>query len=254
MKKIILYISFIILFLYSLSFTQSIIVDSTTITAVESTINIEEPERNWSLKASCYKIVALDSESVVQSGLGTQVSLYHNNLYLYLSTDLNQLRFAGQDGPDVILWSLGIGVERKIVDHLTLSIDIGWYEPTFKEKGEPQDWDSSPFSEGLLRYLNKFLMPENQGGHPYIPNWEYYSLNYKGGIGGKLNLAFEYSLTQNISFDMTAGYRYLKIYEVIIGADYDGGWDRLGRGGYWAIQQERDFSSFIIGGKLSYKF
>jgi hypothetical protein len=219
-------------------------------------VNANEPESDWALKTSLYKTVALDQESIVQSGSGLQLSLYHNPLpfFVYLSRDTNQVRFAGQGGPDVNFWSLGIGMEHKLGKHLTLAVDVGWYEPKFKEMGEPQGLYSGPFAEGLMRYLNNFLMPENQGVHPYIPNWEYYSLEYKGGIGGKLSLEFEYPITEKIAFEMKAGYKYLKVQEHVVGADYDGGYARLGESGWWTIRHDRDFSSYIIGGVLVYRF
>ena len=198
----------------------------------------------WELRTSVYKTVALDQESIVQSGAGLQVSIHRKSLFLYMSKDVNQVRFAGQGGPDVNFWSLGIGMEHKLGKHLTLAVDVGWYEPKFKEMGEPQGLYSGPFAEGLMRYLNNFLSPENQGVHPYIPNWEYYSLEYKGGIGGKLGLAFEYPITEKIAFEMKAGYRYLKVQEHIVGADYDGG------SGWWTIRYDRDFSAWMIGGVI----
>ncbi len=215
---------------------------------------VDKPESDWALKTFLYQTMPTDSEAIVQTGKGLQISLHRKNLYLYLSRDVNQVRFAGQGGPDVNLWSLGVGMQHRIGKHLNLSVDVGWYEPKFKKMGEPQDWNSSAFSEGLLRYLNKFLAPENQGGHPWIPNWDYYSLKYYGSVGGKLNLSFEQPLTENITFNITAGYRYLKLLENVKGEDYDGGYARLGEAGCWTIRKDRDWSSFIIGGMLEYKF
>ena len=215
-------------------------------------VNASEPD--WQLSANLYKTVASDVESIVQSGAGLQISLSRNSLFLYLSKDVNQVRFAGQGGPGVNLWSAGIGTQHRIGKHLMLSLDAGWYEPRFAEMGEPQDWNSSPFSEGLLRYLNKFLMPENQGPHPYIPNWDYYTLEYHGSIGGKLSLAFEYPITERFSFNMTAGYRYLKLLENVKGQDYDGGYERLGELGCWTVRYDRDFSGWMIGGMFVFKF
>ena len=203
----------------------------------------------WELRTSVYKTVALDQESIVQSGSGLQVSLHRKNIYLYMSKDVNQVRFVGQGGPDVNLWSAGIGMQHILSKYLSLSADVGWYESRFKEMGEPQDYYSSPFAEGLCRYLNNFLMPTNQM-QPYVPNWEYYTLDYHGSIGGKLKLDFEYPITKNISFNMTTGYRYLKLLEHVTGQDYDGGYARLGEAGHWTIKKDRDFSGWIIGGGI----
>jgi len=212
-----------------------------------------EDEKDWKLSTSFYKTIALDQESIVQSGHGVQLSLHRKSLYLYLSKDKNQVRFAGQGGPDICLWSAGIGMQRDLGNHLTLSVDIGWYEPKFPEMGEPQEYMSSPFAEGLGRYLNKFLMPD-AGGQTFYPAWDYYSLEHHGSIGGKINLAFEYPITKRTSFNLIGGYRYLKLLENVRGEDYDGGYARLGEAGCWTIRYDRDFSAWMIGGAFIFEF
>lgn len=206
---------------------------------------------DYSLSANLYKTVASDAESIVQSGAGLQVSLHRKSLFLYLSKDVHQVRFAGQGGPDINLWSAGIGMQHKAGEYLTLSLDVGWYEPKFKEMGEPQIYPySGPFSEGLCRYLNKFLMPD--GGYPA---WDYYTLNYRGAIGGKLNLAFECPITEKTSFEMLAGYRYLKLPENVQGRHY---LDHPGEidwsTNYWTVRYDRDFSAWMIGGAFTFRF
>lgn len=213
---------------------------------------VAETENEWQLSAKLYKTVATDPESILQSGEGIQLSLHRKNLYFYLSKDTNQVRFAGQGGPDVNLWSAGIGTQRIVGEYLILSIDIGWYQAMFSEMREPQIYPTSgPFSEGLCRYLNKFLLPD----YGY-PAWDYYTLDYPhGSIRGKINLTFEYPITEKISFNMTAGYRYLKLMENVQGRhylDHEGtiNWAT----NYWTIRYDRDFSAYIIGGQFNYKF
>ena len=108
-----------------------------------------EAKDNLALKGSYYKTISLDSEAIVQSGYGCQLSLHKNNIYLYLSKDTVPLRFVGQGAIDLNLWSAGIGTQRKIKKHLTLSFDIGLYEPRHSKLDEPQDYYSSAFAEGL---------------------------------------------------------------------------------------------------------
>lgn len=224
------------------------------ITAVNVNANetVDEPDNDWALKTSLYKTVALDPESILQSGSGLQVSLHRKSLYLYLSKDVNQIRFVGQGGPDINLWSAGVGMQHKLGKHLTVSTDIGWYEPKYAEMGKPQDYMSSPFAEGLGRYLTSKVY--DIGGQVFVDDWEFYSLKHYGGIGGKLNLTFEYPITEMLSFNMNAGYRYLKLLENVRGEDYDGGYGRLGEAGCWTIRYERDFSAFMIGGAFVYEF
>lgn len=214
-----------------------------------STVSAED----WSLSVNVYKTVPTDTEAIVQQGYGLQTSLHRKSLFLYLSKDVHQVRFAGQGGPDVNLWSAGIGMQHKAGKHLNVALDVGWYEPYFKENGEPQPYYSSPFAEGLNRYLNNYLMPTNQL-QPYIPNWDYYSLEYHGSIGGKISLAFEYPITKRTSFNLTGGYRYLKLLENVKGADYDGGYARLGEEGCWTIRYDRDFGGWFIGGGIAILF
>jgi len=210
---------------------------------------IANAESDYSLSTKFYKTVASDTESIVQSGAGLQLSLHRKWLYLYLSDDIHQVRFAGQSGPDINLWSAGIGMQHKVGKYLTLSLDAGWYEPKFSEMGERQAYYSSPFAEGLCRYLNQFLMPDT-GDQPFVSNWNYYTLDYQGAVGGKLSINFTYPITDNISFNMTGGYRYLKLLENIKGQDYDGGFERLGEAGYWTVRHDRDFSGWMIGGMV----
>lgn len=202
-------------------------------------------ESDWKLSANIYKTVASDVESIVQSGSGLQISLHRKSLYFYISKDVNQVRFAGQSGPDINLWSAGIGMKRKI-RYLTLSLDVGWYEPRFSKMGEPQPYPDTPFAEGLCRYLNKYLMPDDG-----YPAWDYYSYNLQGAIGGKLGLSFEYPITDWMSFNMTTGYRYLKLLENIQGRNYPGNDPYPG---YWTVRYERDFSGWMIGGSFVVEF
>jgi len=204
---------------------------------------------DWQVKGSHYKTISSDPELIVQSGYGYQLSLHKNNVYLYLSKDTVPLRFGGQGAIDLNLWSAGIGMQRKIKKYLILSFDAGWYEPRHSKLDEPQPYGSSPFAEGLCRYVNKFLIPDDG-----YPAWEYYKLNYFGAIGGELNLEFEYPFTKKMSLNISTGYRYLKLFERVSGEDYDGGWARLGEEGSWQVKKDRDFSSWQIGLNLSYAF
>ena len=203
---------------------------------------------DWQLSASLYRTIISDPESVIQSGSGLQGSIHWKSLLFYISKDENQVRPAGQGGPDINLWSAGIDIERKVGKHLTLSLSAGWYEPVAKWLGKPQIYPESSFSEGLCRELNKFLIPDNG-----YPAWDYYVLNYRGGIGGKLNLNFEYPLTKNISFNMTTGYRFLKLEENIQGRNFSNGndWEAVN---YWTVRYDRDFSGWMIGGAFTFRF
>lgn len=186
----------------------------------------------------------------MQSGSGIQVSLHKKNLFLYLSRDKNQVRFAGQSGPDLYIYSAGIGMEHKINKTLTLSIDVGWYEPAARWFGETQEYPLSSFAEGLCRYLNNYLLPDDG-----YPAWDYYTLNYRGAIGGKINLIFKYPITKNFSFNMTTGYRHLKLQENVQGRHYlDHPGDTDWSTNYWTVRYDRDFSAYMIGGMFVFEF
>ncbi len=208
-------------------------------------------ETDWKLSTDFHKTVASDV-GVVQSGAGLQWSLHRNSLYLYLSKDVHQVRFAGQGGPEIDLWSAGIGVQRTVGEYLTLSCDAGWYEPRFKEMGEPQEYMSSPFAEGLGRYLNAYLYP-GIGGQIFYDQWDYYTLKYLGAIGGKLSLMFEYPIKERLTFNLIGGYRYLKLLENVQGRNWSNG-DDWAATNYWTIRYDRDFSGWMIGGAITFKF
>jgi hypothetical protein len=200
----------------------------------------------WKGEVRTYKTIPAftDSEKVVQSGTGLQVSLHHKNLYAYLSKDTTPIRFAGQSGIDIDLWSVGIGIQQRLNKHFLFSFDAGWYEPKGSGLGVQWTYPDSPFSEGLCRYLNKYLAPDTT--HPV---WDYYTYDLHGAIGGKLNIEFEHEVTDNLVFNIFTGFRYLKMLENVQGHDY--GFDHIG---YWTVRYDRDFSCWQIGMALTYSF
>jgi hypothetical protein len=214
-----------------------------------------EKEKNWKLTASVWQTMPVSDEGIVQTGIGKQLALHYKSFYIYLSKDESPLRFMGQSGPTLEYWSIGPGVERVIGKHLKLFADFGWYEPSFDRMGELIPGNSDPFSEGLCRYMNKYLAPDTS-----YPAWDFYSANYQGGIGAKVGLTFEYPLTSWMTLELNASYRYLKFIENVKGkhdpdhprspgqdADF---WIN----NYWTIKYDRNFSAYMIGGSISIPF
>lgn len=197
---------------------------------------------DWKLSTSVYKTTAMDSEAVVQGGYGLQAALHCNSGYIYASRDVIPIRFGGQRGVDISLWSAGLGIQHKIGKYLSISCDAGWYEPMFEEEGVAQifrleDGTHAPqthLAEGLWLYLNDFWAMNNR-------DWDYYTLNYQGGIGGKLSLSFECPISDWFLFEMTTGYQHLRLIERIRGKDYGNDVS------FWVLKQDRDFSSWTIG-------
>lgn len=198
-----------------------------------STVSAED----WSLSLDIYKVVPTDAEAIVQQGHGLQATLQRKAGYLYVSQDLLPVRFGGQRGVDISLWSAGLGFTHQISEYFTFSCDAGWYEPIFSEEGRQQIVHDKYMAEGLMLYLNDFLALAPR-------QWDYYTLNYHGSIGGKLNVSFSYPMFDWLSLEMAAGYRYLKLTERIRGKDF--GNDVT----YWTIKQDRDFSGWLIGGGI----
>jgi len=210
-----------------------------------------ESKNNWSVSASIYKTMPAnhDPDRVAQSGTGLQASFLYKDVFgLYISKDTTPLRFAGQSGVDLDLKSIGIVFQRKLSEHLTIGLDVGWYEPDFNGMDEPQPYPHSPFAEGLCRQLNKYLWPDQD-----YPAWDYYTLNYHGSIGGKLKLDLKYPITEWLSFDATVGYRYLSLLENIQGRNWSNGNDWAATN-YWTVRYDRDFSSYLIGFNFTVKF
>ena len=198
---------------------------------------------DWKVSVRGYQTIPTDSVGIVQSGTGVQANLYYKLVYLYLSQDRVPVRFSGQRGDDLTISSLGFGVERELVDGLILFCDMGWYEPTFSLEGKDLKLWGEPLSEGLNIYLNQHV--DSRLGYY---EWDFYSLEYAGSIGGKIGLSFQYPLTSKFLAGFTVGFQYLRFHEDVKGRDY--GPYR----GHWEWREDRDFSNYQMGIVLTYQF
>lgn len=204
---------------------------------------------DWKLSTSAHQSISMDAEAIVQQGYGLQAALHRGSGYIYVSQDVMPVRFGGQRGVDISLWSAGLGFTHKISEHFTFSCDAGWYEPVFAEESKPQifrlsDGTHAPqthLAEGLWLYLNDYWAMAAR-------NWDYYTLEYHGSIGGKLNISFSYPVCDWLSLEMSTGYRYLKLIERIRGKDY--GNDTA----FWALKQDRYFGGWLIGAGITIVF
>lgn len=196
---------------------------------------------DWKLSTTAYQSISMDSEAVVQQGYGLQAALHYKSGYFYISDDILPVRFGGQRGVDINLWSAGVGITHKVSDYFTFSCDVGWYEPVFSEEGRQQIIHDTHLAEGLMLYLNDFLALTPR-------QWDYYTLNYHGSIGGKLNLSFSYPVCDWLSLEMATSYRYLQLTERIRGKNFGNDvW-------FWQIRQDRDFSGWLVGGGITILF
>ena len=207
------------------------------------------------MKTSIYKLVSTDSENIIQGGAGFSISAHLDRLFLRVGKDTMGMRWTGQSSPDLNIHNISLGLIHRLGKYLTLSASLGWYDPSFKGMDEPQPYPDSPFSEGLCRYLNFALIPDDS-----YPAWDWYSLKYQGAMGGELNLNFEYPITESWMFELVAGWRYLKLNETIKGHHWDnhllpdGKNNDFWANNYWVIIRERDVGAYTIGATISYKF
>lgn len=209
-------------------------------------ISLANNRSNWKLSASAYQTIPSSSEDVVQSGSGLQALLYYKSTYIYLSRDRIPIRFGGQRGTDIDVWSLGIGFERKLTDRLIMFCDAGWYEPQFRQDGELLKlWGTEHLAEGLNIYLNNKLASASSLGYY---EWDAYSLEYSGSIGGRIGLCFEQPISEHFIFGLSIGYQYLRFSEMVKGKDHNN--DR----GWWEYKHDRDFSNYQMGLKLTWIF
>ena len=200
------------------------------------------------VKVKVHKLIATDSENVIQGGHGLAVSLHKGRFFIKAGQDTMGMRWMGQSSPDLTIRNLSVGMSHKLGEYLTISASVGWYDPSFKEMDKPQPYPFSPFSEGLCRYLNKALIPDDG-----YPAWDWYSLKFQGAVGGDVNLDFAYPITKSIKFDLAVGYRFLKMNETIKGHDWSNGndWEATN---YWVIIRERDLGAYTVGATLTFTF
>ncbi len=195
---------------------------------------------------STYQTIASDSENIVQGGYGFQVSLSKNNWYMYASADKNPVRFSGQGGTDIDIYSIGIGLKHAFGENLNLFFDVGWYEPKYDDSN--QDTYDNAFettlAEGLWIHLNDKLAGT---GQEY--KWQYYTLEYNGGIGGKIGIEYNKSVFKNTDLNISTRYRYLTLEEMIKGKNYEGF-----TSGWWEYKEDRDFSGWQVSIGITYKF
>jgi len=200
---------------------------------------------NWSGQAKIYKTMPTDTERIVQTSTGLQVSLRHikTGLYPFLSYDITPIRFGGQRGADIDLWGFGFGIEREVIDKLTLFCQVGWYQPQWEHNGEPLVFGSEHLTEGLWIYTNQKLVP------PFGQiNFPMYSLEYHGNIGGVVGANFAIPLSDNIDFNLSGAYRYLKLQEMIKGIF------SIDNPDCWQYKQDRDFSGWQVGLGIEWRF
>jgi len=199
---------------------------------------------DWSGQAKVYKTISSDSENIVQSGSGLEVSLKHikTGLYPYISYDINPVRFGGQRGADINLWGFGLGIEKKVVEGLNLFCQAGWYQPQWEHNAELLPFNNTEhLAEGLWIYLNNKLAPLNR-------TWDAYSLDYHGNIGGIVGANWILPVTNAIDINLSGSYRYLKLQEMVKGMDYGN------TTGWWEYKQDRDFSGFQVGLGIEVRF
>lgn len=208
--------------------------------------NIISVAYSYESSISTYQTIASDLDNIVQNGYGFQVSLHKNNWYVYTSIDKNPVRFSGQSGTDIDIYSIGVGFEHTFGKEFNLFFDVGWYEP--KYDGSNQDVYDNAFettlAEGLWIHLNNKLAGT---GQEY--KWQYYTLEYNGNIGGKIGLEYSKPIFKSTVLNISARYRYLSMGEMIKGINYEGF-----TSGWWEYKETRDFSGWQISIGVIYEF
>ena len=199
----------------------------------------------WSGQAKIYKTIPSDSERIIQSSAGAQISAKHTTgIYPFLSYEATRTRFGGQSSAgDIDLWGFGFGIERPIHKNVSLFCQVGWYQPAGDSNGKVLKFPADPGAEGLWIYLNQNLVPPfNRIDFPL------YSLEYSGNIGGVIGANFEMPISNNISFSLSTAYRYLQLREKIRGMF------SLENPDSWCFYSDRDFGGWLIGGIIELRF
>ena len=195
------------------------------------------------VSATVQNTTPTDTDNVVQGYQGLRIAVGNERIYGFGGYDEVPVRFGGQRGADIDLWSLGFGIRGELTSWLSVFGDVGWYEPQFNEAGRPQELGVSNLAEGLMIHQNQRLFP------PYWPAaYDIYTLDYSGNVGGTIGVTLMHQITDNAKVGIHSAYRYLRLEEQIKGMPSSG------VGGYWDYKEDRDFGGWQIGAQLMVDF
>lgn len=180
-----------------------------------------------------------DSERVVQSREGIEIQTQWEEFYLFGAMETGKIRFSGQRVGAVDLLGAGFGFEHKFNDKFSVFIDLGYYLPEVSAHSS-FDGKSGVPGEGIEYYLEKNIGIK--------PNFQNYSVEYKGNIGGRIGGSYNKQFTEMFSLELYGAYRYLMLEEMLKG------YQTNSMAGCWHYKSDRDFGEYQAGISFNIKF
>jgi len=176
---------------------------------------------------------------------GVEVRAGLKNVFVFGSYDQTVMRLYGQQAGDIDLWGFGFGLRYDLLEYLSVWGQLGYYLPGSTMADHPDQYHET------LRYVFRGFKREWGPPAEYFPAQNYrYALSE--AIGGALGLDFRYPLTEALTINLSAGYRFLKVEE-----DFYMGGDP-GNGRYYSNLLEhsgsRNFSAGMVGLGFTYRW
>jgi len=137
----------------------------------------------------------------LESGPGLKARLSGSNFSIWGSAEISCLTSSGQQIGNAVFAGAGIGIHHTFMDVLTLSLDLGYYQP----------WISQGESTIEALRMKIATMP--------IPNVLYRHIEYnvKGGPGSSIGIRLDKRLSRLISVGVSAEYLYRRFPDRLTG-------------------------------------
>ncbi len=176
-------------------------------------------------------VYSLYQNENLDSGRGLKLSADFNSpLYPWASYEETMLRFAGQEMSDMKVYGGGFGIKKD-----GWFAELGYYLPKYELRNS--------YKEALWLEINRVVSP---GLDPagYHGNGFTYEINDDFGLA--VGKEFEYPLTDSLSLQFAAIYRWLRFKDVII-CHFDSTT-------YWEVYAYRDFSGVLVNLAFQWRF
>lgn len=139
-------------------------------------------------------------------------------------------------GQDMAINSVSVGYRHQFKTSFFIYGQAGYYRPEY-----------DPFAFGREAIYIEQSKHYNYPDITSMPWSDHYRLEFRPGYGAEIGGGVKYNLTKNLSVNLSAGYRYLRLW-----ADYDG-LDAAGAQ-YWIMSRSDNFDAVKIYGGLCWEF
>ena len=176
-------------------------------------------------------IYSIYSNENIENGRGLKLSAdWDFPIYPWISYEKTLLRFGGQEMTNIGIYGGGFGIKKK-----GWFVELGHYIP--KPSLKPS------YKEALWLEINRVLSPSLDPAG-YHDNGFTYEINDDFGLA--VGKEFEYPLTDSLSLQFAAIYRWLRFKDVII-CHFDSTT-------YWEVYAYRNFSGVLVNLAFQWRF